>query len=261
MAGEAGLIGESGNPVVLITGAAGSLGSAVGTAIVVRGAIAVLSDVDHAMPASSLRDIQADEGRVLIKPANLTIEAEVEALIDDVISNLGRLDACINCAGVEGPVGPIEQLDLAQVIDLFHVNVFGVLRVMKHAIRHFKAQKSGRIVNIASGAGLAGTEYMAAYSSSKHAVIGLTRSAARELAEYNVSVNAVCPGCIESPMMDRIEVSLGDITGSPASFASAIPMKRYARASEVADLVAYLALEAPIYITGAALVIDGGLRA
>ena len=102
---------------------------------------------------------------------------------------------------------------------------------------------------------------MAAYSSSKHALVGLTRSLAREVARYGISANAVCPGCIESPMMERIEDDLAAITGVSASFADAIPAGRYATPQEVAGLVTYLALDAPPYLTGAALVIDGGLRA
>lgn len=251
----------AGKPVALITGAAGRLGSAVTEAILARGSAAALSDTNQEALAYLASALRSTERVVLIKAADLSDDRQVEQLFEAVAAELGRLDACVNCAGVEGPVEPIENLDVGQVIALYQVNVFGVLRVMKHALRHFKAQRSGRLVNIASGAGLAGTEYMAAYSSSKHAVLGLTRSAAREVAAYNVSVNAVCPGCIESPMMERIETSLAEQTGSPASFAPAIPMKRYASPSEVADLVAYLALEAPPYVTGAALVIDGGLRA
>jgi NAD(P)-dependent dehydrogenase (short-subunit alcohol dehydrogenase family) len=252
---------ESGRSVALITGAAGTLGSAVAEAMLARGAGVALSDANQEALASVVSALRSREGRVLMQPADLSSDQEVEQLVEGVLSELGHLDACVTCAGMEGPVEPIEDLDMGEVIALYQVNVFGVLRVMKHALRSFKAQRSGRIVNIASGAGLAGSEYLAAYSSSKHAVVGLTRSAAREAAEYNVSVNAVCPGCIESPMMERIEASLGDLTSSPASFAPAIPMKRYARASEVADVVAYLALEAPSYLTGAAVVIDGGLRA
>jgi NAD(P)-dependent dehydrogenase (short-subunit alcohol dehydrogenase family) len=252
---------ERGRPVTLITGAAGRLGSAVAAAILSRGSIAVLSDVNWEALARCVRALQHGEGQLLSKPADLTGEEEARRLVEEVTGELGRLDACVNCAGIEGPVGPIDELDMAQVIDVYQINVFGVLRIMKHALGYFKTRRAGRIVNIASGAGLAGSEYMAAYSSSKHAVVGLTRSAAREAAEYNVSVNAVCPGCIESPMMGRIEASLQDLTGTPTSFVPAIPMKRYAQPAEVADLVAYLALDAPPYITGAAVVIDGALRA
>jgi NAD(P)-dependent dehydrogenase (short-subunit alcohol dehydrogenase family) len=145
---------------------------------------------------------------------------------------------------------------------VFDVNLFALWAFSAVAIRHFRSAGGGRIVNLASGAGLAGTGYMAAYSASKHAVVGLTRSMARELAADGIAINAVCPGCVDSPMMSRIEQRLGEIAGTgPASFLDAIPVGRYCTPEEVADVVSWLALEAPSYITGAALVIDGGLRA
>jgi NAD(P)-dependent dehydrogenase (short-subunit alcohol dehydrogenase family) len=103
---------------------------------------------------------------------------------------------------------------------------------------------------------------MAAYSASKHAVLGLTRSMAQETAAVGIPINAVCPGCVDSPMMGRIEARLGALGGGePASFVGSIPMRRYADPSEVGEAVAWLALEAPRYVTGSAMVIDGGLRA
>jgi NAD(P)-dependent dehydrogenase (short-subunit alcohol dehydrogenase family) len=150
---------------------------------------------------------------------------------------------------------------MEQVLDLYQVNVFGVLRVIKAILPHFKERNSGRIINMASGSGLSGTAYMAAYNSSKHAVIGITRSVALEVASDNISVNAVCPGCVASPMMGRIETAMAELVDGSGSFAAAIPARRYAQVEEVANLVAYLAMEAPPYMTGAALVIDGGLNA
>ena len=150
--------------------------------------------------------------------------ADVARLVRETLEVFGRLDAVVNNAGVEGPISPAEDLDLEDVLAVYQVNVFGTLRVMKAVLPTFKGQRSGRIVNVASGAGTAGTAFMAAYSSSKHAVIGLTRSIAREVADHNVLVNAVCPGSVESPMMDRIEAELGRLAGEPVSFEAAVPM-------------------------------------
>ena len=235
-------------PVVLVTGAAGRLGSALARALSVRGAELVLSDTSGA----------ALEGGVV---ADVRDERQVRALVGASLARFGRIDAVVNNAGIEGPVAPLEELVVEEVVDVYDVNVFGAMRVLQALIPHFKERGAGRIVNVASGAGLAGTEYMAAYSSSKHALVGLTRSLAREVARYGISVNAVCPGVIESPMMERIEARLGEIRAEDVSFSASVPAGRYASAAEVAELVAYLALDAPIYLTGAAVVIDGALRA
>ena len=221
----------------------------------------MLADIDGSALQRLSDGLRSRGATELSLEIDVTTDAGVHELVDAAQARFERIDTSVNNCGVEGPVARIEDLDLDAVLSLYQVNVFAAVRLMKALIPHFKAARNGRIVNIASGAGLAGSEFMAAYSSSKHALIGLTRSAARELAPYGVPVNAVCPGVIESPMMERIEHALESLTGRPASFESAVPMGRYARPAEVANLVTYLALDAPLYLTGAALVIDGALRA
>lgn len=248
-------------PVALVTGAGGQLGSAIARALASRRLSLALADVSRPALDRLAEGLGLEQGRVLSVVADVASDADVARMVAQTMEFFGRLDAVVNNAGVEGPVKPAEELDLGEVLAVYQVNVFGILRVMKAVLPRFKEQRSGRIVNMASGAGTTGSAYMAAYSSSKHAVIGLTRSVAREVADRNVLVNAVCPGCVESPMMDRIESALGALTGAPVSFEDFVPMGRYARPEEVAELVAYLAVESPAYITGAALVIDGGLRA
>jgi NAD(P)-dependent dehydrogenase (short-subunit alcohol dehydrogenase family) len=225
-----------------------------------RGSRLVLADIDP-VALQSVADGLRSSSTVITQEVDVVSDGGVASLLDASLREFGRIDVCINNCGLEGPVKFIEDLDLDEVLNVYQVNVLGAMRLMKALVPHFKAQGAGRIVNIASGAGLAGSELMAAYSSSKHALIGLSRSVARELARYNVPVNAVCPGVIASPMMTRIERALEERTGRPASFENAVPMGRYAQASEVANLVTYLALDAPLYLTGAAIVIDGALRA
>ena len=247
--------------VTLVTGAAGRIGSAIAGELLRRGQAVVLTDRDGPAVEAALGDALAQSaGRAALVPADLSFEAEVENVVRHALDAFGRIDACVNGAGTEGPIGPTEQLDLDDVRRVYDVNVFAVLRVLKQVLPHLKAQQRGRIVNIASGAGLGGVAYLAAYSSSKHAVVGLTRSLALEVAADNISVNAVCPGCVESQMMDRIETSLGALTGEGVSFRDAIPMRRFADADEVANVVGYLVCDAPLYVTGSMLVIDGGLR-
>jgi len=245
----------------LITGAAGQLGFAISYALAERGADLVLADRQGAGLDSAVQRLGDTSGRVVMVEGDLSTDTGAEELVERSIQVLGHLDACINTAGIEGPIGPLDALDLDTIVSLYQINVFGVMRVMKAVIPHFRTRNSGRIINLASGAGLSGTPYMSAYSSSKHAVVGLTRSVAAELGGSNISVNAVCPGCVDSPMMERIQRSLSESLARPVSFASSIPMGRFAYPDEVANLVAYLALDAPPYITGAALVVDGGLRA
>jgi NAD(P)-dependent dehydrogenase (short-subunit alcohol dehydrogenase family) len=247
--------------VILITGAGGQLGAALAAEVIRRGAAVALIDTD----AKSLAAVRESSrvGRVPVVSAviNITREAEIHDFVVRVESELGPITGCVNNAGIEGPIVPVEELNIPDVLQLFDVNVFGMLRVAKAILPFMKERRRGRVVNIASGAGLFGSEYMSAYSSSKHAVIGLTRSMARELATWGIAVNAVCPGPIDSPMMTRIERRLAEITGAPMSFIESIPARRYAGVGEIADLSVYLALDSPQYLTGAAIPIDGGLHA
>lgn len=178
------------------------------------------------------------------------------------VRQVGRVDAYVNSAGVEGPVGRVELLSPDAISDTFDVNVLAAFRMLAALVPAFRRRGGGRVVNVASGAGLAGVGFLAPYSASKHALVGLTRSFAREVAADGISVNAVCPGFIQSPMMQRLEVALGKIVPTSSSaYSAAIPAGRYAEPREVAEVVAYLALEAPTYLTGTAIPVDGGLRA
>lgn len=240
--------------VVLVTGAAGRLGVAITAALAARGARLVLVD-------RVVSDVPAGADAVTLE-LDATADGAAVAALRSALERYGRLDALVNNAGVEGPVARAEDVPLEDVRRVFEVNVLALLAFSGAAMRHFRAVGAGRIVNVASGAGLAGTGMMAAYSASKHAVVGLTRSMAQEAGPAGIAVNAVCPGCVDSPMMARIEAQLGALAGTgPTSFVTSIPMGRYADPAEVAETVAWLALEAPVYITGTAMVIDGGLRA
>jgi len=244
--------------VVLVTGAAGRLGTAIARALAARDVRLALVDRQEA----PLRAIANALGAAAIV-GDVSQTNDADRIVGGAIEAFGRIDGLVNNAGIEGPIAPIEDISIDDVRLVFEVNVLGMLALTQSAIRVMRSERRGRIVNVASGAGTAGSAWMAPYSASKHAVIGLTRSIAREVASAGIAVNAVCPGCIESPMMARIEARLAELENldEPVSFVPAIPMGRYVTPDEVASVVVWLLLDAPISITGACEVIDGGMRA
>jgi NAD(P)-dependent dehydrogenase (short-subunit alcohol dehydrogenase family) len=253
--------GNGAPPVVVVTGAAGVLGRAIAREFRGRGASLVLVDRDESGLEDVYRSLGSETG-CLALVADITRDGAGEQVTGAALGRFGRLDVLVNNAGTEGPIGPLEDVAMEAALRTYQLNFFAPLRLMQACIVHFRARGGGRVINMASGAGLAGTANMAVYSSSKHALIGLTRSAAAELAGSGIVVNAICPGCVESPMMARIESELrlrAGVTASP--FAAGIPAARFAAPGEVANLAAYLAFDAPTYMTGAALVIDGAMRA
>ncbi len=268
------------SPNVLITGAAGHLGRHIASGLAAAGGRLAICDVDAGGLALLAKELtgcsrQADEVPegshsehvgagalevVPIIPADVTDESAARAAVNEAHERLNGLDVLVNAHGVEGPTAPVTSLDPAHVRRTFEVNVLSMFWLCGAATEIFKASGGGRIVNMASGAGLAGGAYTGVYHASKHAVVGLTRSLARELGPFGIAVNAVCPGFVESPMVDRITTALGRLD-LPTEYKHTVPMGRYADPDEVAETVRYLACEAPAYMTGTCLVLDGGLRA
>jgi NAD(P)-dependent dehydrogenase (short-subunit alcohol dehydrogenase family) len=180
------------------------------------------------------------------------------------MDRFGRLDLLFNNAGVSGPIGSILDYDEDAFDQVIAVNLRGVFLGIKHAGRAMRdGGRGGSIVNTSSVSGIAGGRHLCAYSASKHGVVGLTRVAARELAPHNIRVNAVCPSPTETDMMRVAEehVAPGDPEAGKRAFANNIPLGRYAQPEEVAGLVAYLASDAAMFVTGTAIPIDGGLTA
>lgn len=267
-------------PNVLLTGAAGHLGQHIAQCLASGAADLALSDVDADRLADAAgritecggrqprsagnpdapQEATADAAPVIIIAADVTDEAAARAMVHQASERLGGLDVLVNAHGIEGPTAPVEALDPDEVRRTFDVNVMSLFWLCGAAAEIFKAAGGGRIVNLASGAGLAGGAFTGVYHASKHAVVGLTRSLALELGPAGIVVNAVCPGFVESPMVDRIVASLGDLD-LPTEYAHMVPLGRYADPDEVAETVRYLACDAPEYMTGTCLVLDGGLRA
>lgn len=234
---------------ILITGAAGAIGQAVAQQLYGSDVQMILMDRDE-------KTLQKVADRF---PQSHPFVADVSNAHDmarayDLISY--PLDSVVLAAGIEGPVADLENCpddDFAQVMN---INVHGVWLGLKHALKVMKAQKSGSIVALASITALRGSKQMAPYAASKHAVLGLIRTAAREAAPFGVRCNAVCPGPVESAMMNRIDAAFDRLPVERM-----IPAQRYASAQDVANLIAFLSSQDSRYINGAALNVDGAFTA
>lgn len=242
---------------VLITGAAGRLGSSMARLLGERSCLLALNDVDE----PSVRELAASVPGAVPFDADVSDPAAAARLVEAVTDQFGTIDVLINAAGIEGPLAEVENLDPAEVRRVFDVNVMSMFWLCRAVVPAMKRQGRGRIVNLASGAGLAGGALASPYHASKHAVVGLTRSLARELGPHRIAVNAVCPGYVDSPMAERILNATETVTGHRPEVIDQVPMGRLADPDEVAETVAFLALDAPEYLTGASLVLDGALRA
>ncbi|SLN61285.1 Levodione reductase [Aquimixticola soesokkakensis] len=243
--------------VVLITGAAGGIGKATAEKFAAQGAKLALVDLklDTLEKAATGLD-----GNPLLLSANVTKEADVVAYVKATVEKYGRIDVFVNNAGINGDFKPIDEQTVENYRNVLDVNVIGVFLGLKHVIAQMKSQKSGAVVNMASNGGLLGAPGMSAYVASKHAVIGINKSVALEVATDGIRVNAVCPSGVDTQMMRSIETnaSKGNEAQARKSFEAAVPLGRYAEASEIADLVSFLASDQAAFITGAYYRIDGG---
>ena len=252
--------------VALVTGAAGGIGSVTARLLAGAGAKLALVDRDEVQLrklAKELVGAGAGEDQVHVRAADVTRSDDVRDAVSDAVSVLGGLDVVFNNAGIEGVVARIEDYDEATFDEVLRVNVTGVWLTMKFTIPALRDSGGGSIINTSSGLGLVGLPGLGAYVASKHAVLGLTRTAALELAGENVRVNAICPGPIGTRMMDSLEqlAGLEEPNAARELYESVVPMKRYGTPEEVAQLVYYLASDASSYVTGAAFPIDGGVTA
>src|SRR2546425_4228780 len=244
-------------PVVLITGALTGIGRATALAFAREGARVVISgrrDDEGQKLAAELQKLGAEAEFLR---SDVRHEDDVRNLIDKTVSRFGRLDAAVNCAGTEGTPGPMTEQTAETYAATFDTNVLGTLLSMKHELRVMLAQGSGSIVNVSSTYGHRGAAGASIYSASKHAVEGLTKSAALEAASSGVRVNMVAPGPIETGMLNRFtgteERKLG--------LAATVPLKRVGRPEEIAQTIMFLASDKASFITGASYLVDGGKTA
>ncbi|WP_199233409.1 SDR family oxidoreductase [Rhodococcus sp. SMB37] len=204
-----------------------------------------------------------DLGELLTVPADVANEAEVENYVKKTVEAFGTVDVLFNNAGIEGKVQPITEVSLEDFEKVQRVNVTGVFLGMKHVLPVMMQQSSGSIINTSSNAGLDGTVNIAPYVTSKHAVSGMTKTAALEVAPHGVRVNSIHPSPVETRMMRSLESGFDtdNTEAAQKDFVSRIPLGRYGEADEIASLVLFLASEESTFITGAQYRIDGGMGA
>src|SRR6201996_5942299 len=248
--------------VAVVTGAAGVIGSATVRLLAERGARIVAVDRRGADLEGAIKDLPAS-AQALAVTADVTDEDEVKDYVAQALDRFGTIDAFYNNAGVEGEVKPIQDYSLEAFRKVLDVNVVGVFLGMKHVLPVMLKQNKGSIINTASIAGLLGSPHIAVYSASKHAVIGLTKSAAWECTGTGVRVNCVCPGMIDSRMLSAIVQgrSGGNAPPPVEKLVERIPARRLGLASEVASIVAFLASDEASYVSGSAYTVDGGRTA
>lgn len=244
--------------VALVTGGAAGIGRATALAFAAEGLRVVVSDVDAAGGEGTVGLIRSAGGEATFIRCDVTRDAEVKALIDGVVAAYGRLDYAFNNAGIEIEKGKLAEGSEAEFDAIMGVNVKGVWLCMKHEIPLLLAQGGGAIVNTASVAGLGAAPKMSIYAASKHAVIGLTKSAAIEYAKKKVRVNAVCPAVIDTDMFRRAY----EADPKKAEFAAAMhPVGRVGKVEEIAAAVLYLCSDGASFTTGHSLAVDGGATA
>jgi NAD(P)-dependent dehydrogenase (short-subunit alcohol dehydrogenase family) len=240
--------------VVLITGALTGIGRATAIAFAHEGARLVISgrrDEAGQALAAELRDLGTEAEFVR---ADVRHEGDVRQLVDRTVARFGRLDVAVNNAGTEGQPGPVTEQSAETYAATFDTNVLGTLLSLKHELRVMLAQGHGNIINLSSVLGRVGAPGASIYAASKHAVEGLTKSAALEAAASGVRVNAVAPGPVETGMLNRF-------IGSPdkkVGFLAGIPAKRAGTPDEIAQTILFLASDKAPFITGQSVAVDGG---
>jgi len=243
--------------VAVITGAASGIGRATAILFAREGASLVLADVMEEELREGLRLVEEVGGTAIIKRTNVALEEEVKELVDLAHTTYSRIDVLCNNAGISGKLMDLERQDGADWRGIFDVNVMGAVFGTKHVAAHMKERKSGAIVNTASVAGIRSGAGGNAYSASKAALISFTQTSACDLGGYNVRVNAVCPGLIETGMTKPV-FDYARQAGKEHKLGYRCELRRYGKPEEVASVILFLASDDASYITGQALPVDGG---
>ena len=248
-------MGQLDGKVALITGAGSGIGRASALAFAREGAKVAVADIVVEGGEETVRLVKEAGGEAFFIKVDVSNAADVEAMVNTVVDTYGRIDCAYNNAGVEGRLASTDEYPEDVFDKVIDINLTGVWLCMKYELPHMLKQGGGAIVNTASGAGLIGVAGMSAYVASKHGVVGLTKTAALEYAKSGIRVNAVCPGLIQTPMVERItadQPQLGE------ALVAAEPVGRTGKPEEIAESVVWLSSDAASFVTGHAMSVDGG---
>jgi NAD(P)-dependent dehydrogenase (short-subunit alcohol dehydrogenase family) len=235
-----------------ITGAASGIGRATAVAFAAEGARVVVTDRVEAALQETAGYVKEAGGEVLAIACDVSKPEEIEAAVAQAVNTFGRIDCAFNNAGVENKATPLHEIELEEWDRILSINLRGTFVCMKHEIAQMVRQGSGVVVNTSSGAGIRGVAGGASYAASKHAMIGMTKSAALDYAKQNIRVNCVLPGNIATPMMDRF-------TGGDIQKAIDLePVGRLGKPEEIAEAVLWMCSDLGGFVTGASIVVDGG---
>jgi len=248
-------MGQLDGKVALITGAGSGIGRASALAFAREGAKVAVADIVVEGGEETVRMVKEAGGEAFFIKVDVSNAADVEAMVNAVVDTYGRIDCAYNNAGIEGRLASTDEYPEDVFDKVIDINLTGVWLCMKYELPHMLKQGGGAIVNTASGAGLIGVAGMSAYVASKHGVVGLTKTAALEYAKSGIRVNAVCPGLIQTPMVERItadQPQLGE------ALVAAEPVGRTGKPEEIAESVVWLSSDAASFVTGHAMSVDGG---
>jgi NAD(P)-dependent dehydrogenase (short-subunit alcohol dehydrogenase family) len=247
--------GSFAGKVAFVTGAANGIGRAAALAFAREGVSVVVADLSEQGSQQTARTIEEAGGRALAVKCDVSRDNDVKAALEKTVETFGRLDFAFNNAGVEQPITPAADLTEEEWDRIVDINLRSVFLCMKREIPLMLKQGAGVIVNTSSGAGVKGIAGQAAYCAAKFGIIGLTKAAALDYAKSNIRVNAVCPGIIETPMMDRFS---GGTPGGREKVIAQEPIGRMGKPEEIADAVVWLCSEPAAFVVGHAMVVDGG---
>lgn len=241
--------------VGLVTGGGAGIGEACALQLAKKNAVVLVSDIDLAAAQKVVAKIESEGGRALANQCDVSSPSEVAAMVCTAVEALGGLDFAVNNAGILGSHAQVHRYELADWNRVMAVNLNGVFHCMQEELRVFYPQRRGAIVNIASEAALKGSAADSAYTASKHAVAGLTKTAALEAIHRNVRINAVCPGSIETPLIANLANTAPKLYEQAKNL---MPIARMGQPSEIAEAVAWLCSDAASLMVGHLMAVDGG---